>query len=90
MLAVHAMDDPMNTKKTERRTKVSYITERIGTPAVLEQMAEKCMELGHACLKEAWRLRGENPTHCTEEDCRNAIKRSEWVRRIQKSKKDRK
>ena len=30
-------------------------------------------ELAHACLKEARRLRGENPTPCTEEECKVAI-----------------
>ena len=48
------------------------ITSEIGTPAVLEQTAEECVELAeaitsllrlaHACQKEARRLRGENPT----------------------------
>ena len=45
------------------------ITSEIGTPAVLEQTAEECVELAeaitsllrlaHACQKEARRLRGE-------------------------------
>ena len=38
------------------------ILEAIGTPAVLEQLAEECCELGHAALKAARLLRGENPT----------------------------
>ena len=33
------------------------IIERIGKPALLEQTAEECAELAHACLKEARRLR---------------------------------
>lgn len=32
-----------------------------------------CARLAHACLKEARRLRGENPTPCTAEECKNAI-----------------
>lgn len=49
------------------------IVERIGLPPLLEQTAEECAELAHACLKEARRLRGENPTPCTAEECKNAI-----------------
>lgn len=49
------------------------IVDRIGLPALLEQTAEECAELAHACLKEARRLRGENPTPCTEEECKVAI-----------------
>ena len=47
--------------------------DRIGLPALLEQTAEECAELAHACLKEARRLRGENPTPCTEEECYSEI-----------------
>lgn len=50
------------------------IIERIGKPALLEQTAEECTELAHACLKEARRLRGENPTPATEAECRAAIR----------------
>ena len=49
------------------------IVDRIGKPALLEQTAEECTELAHACLKEARRLRGENPTPCTAEECKAAI-----------------
>ena len=49
------------------------IVDRIGKPALLEQTAEECAELAHACLKEARRLRGENPTPCTAEECKAAI-----------------
>lgn len=49
------------------------IVDRIGLPALLEQTAEECAELAHACLKEARRLRGENPTPRTEEECKAAI-----------------
>ena len=37
--------------------------EVIGTPAMLEQTAEECIELAHACLKLARYIRGENDTH---------------------------
>lgn len=49
------------------------IVDRIGLPAMLEQTAEECAELAHACLKEARRLRGENPTPCTAEECKATI-----------------
>ena len=45
------------------------IVDRIGKPAMLEQTAEECAELAHACLKEARRLRGENPTPKTTPEC---------------------
>lgn len=41
--------------------------EKIGTPAMLEQMAEEAAELAQAALKLARVLRGENPTPVTEE-----------------------
>ena len=49
------------------------IVDRIGKPALLEQTAEECAELAHACLKEARRLRGENPTPKTMPECWLAI-----------------
>ena len=49
------------------------IVDRIGLPALLEQTAEECAELAHACLKEARRLRGENPTPKTMPECWLAI-----------------
>ena len=49
------------------------IVDRIGKPALLEQTAEECTELAHACLKEARRLRGENPTPKTTPECWLAI-----------------
>lgn len=39
-----------------------YIVEEIGKPAMLEQCAEECSELAHACLKMSRKLRDENPT----------------------------
>lgn len=40
--------------------------EKIGTPAMLEQMAEEAAELAQAALKLARIMRGENPTPVTE------------------------
>lgn len=41
------------------------MVERIGEPAMLEQLAEECTELGKAALKMARIERGENPTPVT-------------------------
>lgn len=38
------------------------IVDTIGIPAVLEQLAEECCELGQAALKLSRIMRGENPT----------------------------
>ena len=43
------------------------IIEKIGIPAILENCSEECLELGHAGLKLARVLRGENPTPVSEE-----------------------
>ena len=48
---------------------MSEIVEQIGLPALLEQLAEECSELSQACLKYSRKLRGENPTPKTEQDC---------------------
>lgn len=42
--------------------------EKIGRPAMLEQLAEECTELAKAALKEARIIRGENPTPRTYEE----------------------
>ena len=44
------------------------LQEVIGTPAMLEQTAEECIELSHACLKLARYLRGENKVYKTKEE----------------------
>ena len=44
------------------------LQEVIGTPAILEQTAEECVELAHACLKLARYLRGENKVYKTKEE----------------------
>lgn len=49
------------------------IYKRIGVPATLEQAAEEFAEAAQACLKEARRLRGENPTPKSMAECYLAI-----------------
>lgn len=44
------------------------LQEVIGTPAMLEQTAEECVELAHACMKLARYLRGENKVYKTKEE----------------------
>lgn len=44
------------------------IIEKIGEPAILEQLAEECSELAQVALKKARILRGENPTPCNIDD----------------------
>lgn len=38
------------------------IARKTGTPALLEQVAEECMELAHACIKMARKIRNESYT----------------------------
>lgn len=68
------------------------LIESIGEPAMLEQLAEECAELAHACLKLARIERGDNPTPASEPEyaetiieemadvqiCVDEIKRCEW------------
>lgn len=44
------------------------ILDKIGEAAALEQTAEECTELAHACLKMARKFRAENPTPAAEEE----------------------
>lgn len=48
---------------------MTEILDRIGLPALLEQLAEECGELTQAALKLARLRRGENPTPKTEMQC---------------------
>lgn len=50
------------------------IIEKIGEPAVLEQLAEECSELTQAALKLARKMRDENPTPKTEAECWESLK----------------
>ncbi len=45
------------------------IAEKVGMPAMLEQLAEECAELSHAALKYSRSLRGENPTPKSAGEC---------------------
>ena len=54
------------------------IINTIGEPALLEQTAEEAIELAHACLKLARKLRAENPTPIKACDLHEAIM-SEWA-----------
>lgn len=44
------------------------LIEAIGVPAMLEQTAEECCELGKACLKLARIMRGENKAYISESE----------------------
>lgn len=44
-----------------------------GEAALLEQLAEECLELGHAALKRARVIRGENPTPVTAEEAKQNL-----------------
>lgn len=46
---------------SNKNNKVDVVSD-IGVPATLELCAEECVELAHAALKMARKLRGENPT----------------------------
>lgn len=50
----------------------------IGEPALLEQTAEEAIEFAHSCQKLARKLRGENPTPVSIDECRRNVL-SEWA-----------
>ena len=52
---------------------MGYMLDKIGEPAMYEQLAEECAELGKASLKMARILRGENPTPVAETEAEDAI-----------------
>lgn len=47
--------------------------EKIGKAAMLEQLAEECVELAKAALKRARIERGENPTPVTKAEAETAL-----------------
>ena len=47
--------------------------EKIGRPAMLEQLAEEASELAQACLKLAKKERGENPTPNSKAECEREL-----------------
>lgn len=52
---------------------MGYMLDRIGEPAMYEQMAEECTELAKASLKMARIIRNENPTPVTVTEAQDAI-----------------
>ena len=48
--------------------------EKLGAAAALELLAEECAELGHAALKRARILRGENPTPESAEEAEEKLR----------------
>lgn len=52
---------------------IPNLVECIGTEATLEQLAEEACELGHAALKQAREMRGENATHKDPKDIRDNL-----------------
>lgn len=51
----------------------SYVCEKLSEAALYEQLAEECVELSHACLKKARKLRGENPTPIEMDEIDNSV-----------------
>lgn len=52
---------------------MGYMLDQIGEPAMYEQLAEECAELGKAALKMARIIRNENPTPVTATEEQDAI-----------------
>lgn len=46
---------------------------KLSKAAILENCAEECAELSHACLKMARKIRGENPTPKTIEEIKENL-----------------
>ena len=53
--------------------RIAFIAAHIKCTAALEQLAEEAAELGHAALKYARIIRGENPTPVTPEEAHKAL-----------------
>lgn len=56
-----------------KASKEVTVMDQIGEPAFLEQLAEECSELSQAALKLARKMRGENPTPKTYQECRDSL-----------------
>ena len=63
---VKPVEKPVDSVEYERPVYIG----RIGLAATLEMAAEECCELGHAALKLARVVRGENPTPVTMAEAR--------------------
>lgn len=50
------------------------LSDKIGTPAMLEQTAEECTELAYACLKLARTMRGNNPSVRSESQMNDKLR----------------
>ena len=68
----------LDPKPLKEATKIAHAVRSLGgrdrpdTDTLLDAN-KACARLTHACQKEARRLRGENPTPCTAEECKAAI-----------------
>ena len=49
------------------------LVKEIGIPAMLDQCAEECVELSHACMKLVRIIRGDNPTPASKIDVLSKI-----------------
>lgn len=56
-----------------KASKEVTVMDQIGEPAFLEQLAEERSELSQAALKLARKMRGENPTPKTYQECRDSL-----------------
>lgn len=56
-----------------KASKEVTVMDQIGEPAFLEQLAEECSELSQAALKLARKMRDENPTPKTYQECRDSL-----------------
>ncbi len=67
------LDEPTKTGKNLDsgiiNSSGSFLIDRVGESAMLEQAAEESCELTKACLKYSRLLRNENPTKKTKEEC---------------------
>lgn len=65
--------EPMIMSTTELHKDKINVVQDIGVPATLELCAEEAVELAHAALKMARKLRGENPTPKSMDDIVDAL-----------------
>lgn len=66
------MSDQNNTY-LPKQNDIFLIREMISEAALYEQLAEECVELAHAALKKARKLRNENYTPATLEQIDNNV-----------------
>ena len=68
---VSQIEIPMCEDRAYERRNI--MIEKIGRPAMLEQLAEEASELAQACLKLARKERGENPTPKSKAECEREL-----------------